>query len=118
VTPPQIPRAHPRHRLRLSAELDAGGRRFAAVTRDLSEGGCCVEAAYPIPEGGAIELALFLVVDDVEEARLPPLRCAAEVAWATHNEDAALDARHVAGLRFVGLTSDQGAWLARFLTER
>jgi hypothetical protein len=58
---------------------------------------------------------LFVVVDDVEEATMPPLECRAEIQWTAQNDDASLDARHVAGLRFRGLDEAQVGWLARFV---
>lgn len=110
-------RVHPRFEVRLAAELwvpDRAGT-ITAVTRDLSRGGACVESAYPLPEGRTVEVALYVVVDGVEEASLPPLRVSAEVQWAAQNEDGPLDARHVAGIKFAGLTEAQAAWLDRFL---
>lgn len=115
VPPFDNKRAHQRFQIRLSAELRTADRRFAAVTRDLSLGGCCVEAAYPLPEGAAIGVALFVVVDDIEEATLPAMECRAEVQWAAHNEDAPLEARHIGGLKFLDLGDAHKAWLARFL---
>jgi hypothetical protein len=109
-------RAHPRHVIRLSVEVRSPERRFAAVTRDLSEGGCCIESPYPLAEAAVIGLALFVVVDDIEEATLPPLECQASVQWAAENEEAAaLGGRHVIGLRFMDLGGPQLAWLKRFL---
>jgi c-di-GMP-binding flagellar brake protein YcgR len=116
-TPTPQRRAHPRFVLRLSAEVRSGERRFAAVTRDLSLGGCSVEAPYPLPEGESIALALFVVVDDIEEATLPPLECRADVQWTAANDEAPLESRHIAGLRFVELGAAQRAWLARFLPD-
>jgi hypothetical protein len=55
------------------------------------------------------------VVDDVEEASLPPLRLKAHIQWSTHKDDAPVDARHVSGIRFEGVTAAQRQWLARFL---
>lgn len=116
MTTPPTPRAHARYAVRLSVELRTPTRRFAATTRDLSVGGCCVEGPYPVEEGAAIDLAMFVVVDDIEEASLPPLECQAIVQWCGDNDEADLGVRHVAGLRFVDLGEPQLAWLARFLT--
>jgi c-di-GMP-binding flagellar brake protein YcgR len=113
---PSDRRAQPRHAIRLSAEVTTPERTFAAVTRDLSAGGCCLEAAYALPEEAELELALFVVVDDIEEAGMPPLRCRATVQWHASNDEAAVEAQHLAGLRFAELSDAQLAWLARFFT--
>lgn len=119
--PPAVPgsnrRIHPRFEIRLAAELTLpGGRRATAVTRDLSEGGTCVESAYQLPEGEIIDVALFVVVDGVEEASLPPLRIKATVQWTAQNDEGPIDARHIGGLRFGDLSPAQSGWLTRFLT--
>jgi hypothetical protein len=109
-------RVHPRFEIRLAAEMVlSGGRRATAVTRDLSEGGSCVESAYALPEGETIDVALFVVVDGVEEASLPPLRIKATVQWTAQNDEGPIDARHIGGLRFEDLSAAQAAWIARFL---
>lgn len=110
-------RAHQRYEIRLAAELWLPERpgTVTAVTRDLSRGGACLESAYALPEGKNVEVALYVVVDGVEEASLPPLRVSAEVQWVAQNDEGPLDARHVAGIRFAGLTDAQIAWLDRFL---
>ena len=110
-------RVHQRFEIRLAAELWIPERSgtVTAVTRDLSRGGACLESAYALPEGKTVEVALYVVVDGVEEASLPPLRISAEVQWTAQNDDGPLDARHVAGIRFSGLTDAQAAWLDRFL---
>ena len=114
---PPVPqrRAHPRFDVRLAVEISLpGGKTTAAVTRDLSAGGACVESAYALEDGAAIGVALFVVVDGVEEASLPPLRVRASVQWTAHNEEAPVDARHIAGLQFEPLTEAQASWIARF----
>jgi hypothetical protein len=114
--PPAGRRAHARVDIRLSAEVRVGDRRHAAATKNLSLGGCCIESAYPLAEGAEVALALFVVVDDIELANLPALECRAAVQWTVENDDAGLETRHVAGLRFVELTADQAGWLQRFVT--
>jgi c-di-GMP-binding flagellar brake protein YcgR len=109
-------RAHVRYEIGLAAEvLTASGRNIAAVTRDLSRGGSCLETAYPLPEGEAIRVHLFVVVDGVEESTVPPMRLDGAVKWAVVNEDAAVEARHVAGIEFAAMSDAEAAWLARFL---
>ena len=112
-------RAHPRFDIRLAAELSLpGGKTTAAVTRDLSVGGTCVESAYPLVDGSEIGIALFVVVDGVEEASLPSLRVSATVQWTAQNDEAAIEVRHIAGLKFGALSEAQAAWIKRFVPDR
>jgi hypothetical protein len=108
-------RQHPRHEIRLSAEVRTPARTFAAVTRDLSLGGCCIEGAYRLDEGAEIVVALFLVIDGIEQANMPPLETRARIQWTAEAEDAPLAARHLCGVRFVGMNEAQIAWLGRFV---
>ena len=116
-TPPPVAnrRAHTRFDMRLAAELALpGGKTTAAVTRDLSAGGACVESAYALVDGSEIGVALFVVVDNIEESSLPPLRVRSTVQWTAQNEDAPVEARHIAGLKFDALSEAQAAWIRRF----
>jgi len=109
-------RAHPRFDIRLSAELSLpGGKTTAAVTRDLSAGGTCVESAYPLVDGSEIGVALFVVVNDVEEASLPSLKVSATVQWTAQNDESAIEVRHIAGLKFAALSEAQAQWIKRFV---
>lgn len=112
-------RAHPRYDIRLAAELSLpGGKTTAAVTRDLGEGGTCIESPYPLVDGSAIGVALFVVIDGVEEASLPSLKVSATVQWTAQNDDAAVEVRHIAGLKFAPLSEAQAAWIRRFVPAR
>ena len=104
-------RQYQRYELRIAAEISYGDRQFTAVTRDMSAGGCCITAAYPLTELTTVQLNLFVVVDDVEEATMPALEVRAIVQWAAENDDAPTEQRHVAGLRFEGITDAQQQWL-------
>lgn len=104
-------RAHTRHPIALAVELRVEGRRFTAVTRNVSAGGCCIEGAYRLEENAQVQAALYVVVDGVEEASLPPLEVRASVQWTAENEDGSADARHIAGLKFAGLGDAQRGWL-------
>lgn len=121
TTPPRSSsnrRAHRRFDIRLAAELSLpGGKTTAAVTRDLSVGGTCIESAYPLVDGSEIGVSLFVVVDDVEEASLPSLRVSATVQWTAQNDEAAIEVRHIAGLRFAALSEAQSAWIQRFVAR-
>jgi hypothetical protein len=121
TTPPRSSanrRAHRRFDIRLAAELSLpGGKTTAAVTRDLSVGGTCIESAYPLADGSEIGVALFVVVDGVEEATLPSLRLRATVQWTAQNDEAAIEVRHIAGLKFAALSEAQSAWIQRFVTR-
>jgi hypothetical protein len=105
-------RQHPRYKISLSAEVTAGERSFTATTRDVSEGGACLESAYPLPEAADVEVALFVVVDGIEDANTPPLRIRATVQWAADNDEAPADSRHIGGLKFADMSDAQRQWLA------
>jgi len=114
---PHNRRAHARHAIRLAAEVRGAERTFTATTRDISEGGCCVEAAYPLADGATVGLALFVVVDGIEDTHAPPLEVRAHVQWAADNPDAPVSARHVTGLRFEAISPAQVQWLRSVLAR-
>ncbi len=108
-------RAHERVAVVLSADIAVGRRRFTAITKNLSVGGCCIEGAYPLPEGSEVALRLFVVVDGIEDAGMPAMAMTASVQWHAEAEAAPLACRHLAGLRFDGASSEQRGWLEAFL---
>jgi len=114
---PQNRRAHPRFRLHLSAEIQTPKRTITAATRDLSVGGCCVESPYSLQEGLQIRLSLFLVIDGIECVETPPLIVGAQVQWTAENDEAPLESRHLAGMRFTDATDAQRKWLEDFLAR-
>lgn len=104
-------RAHPRFELRLAAEVTHGEQEFTATTRNVSRGGCCVESAYRLPENAEVGIALYLVVDGIEDDAMPPMALRGAVQWTAEADDAPPDARQVAGIRFLDITEAQQAWL-------
>ena len=56
----------PRFAVRLSAELQVDGRTNTATTRNLSEGGVCLETDRALLEGAALAMTLFVVEDEIE----------------------------------------------------
>jgi len=108
------PRAHPRTKIELSAEVDNFKDRFTAATRDLSLGGAGLDMDRPLKEAAAISVALFLVVDEVEDEQTKPLTVRAKVAWCAESDE---EGRFSAGVRFEDLTPQQSEWLERFLAS-
>lgn len=108
-------RKHTRFDIALSAEVKTERRSFDAVTKNLSEGGCCIEAAYALGEGDDIRVSLFLTVDGIEDESMPPMICNAHVQWTVEADADDPTSRHMAGLKFVGATDEQKAWLKSFL---
>jgi len=104
-------RVHQRYDIRLSAEVTHDGRTFTGTTRNLSAGGCCVESAYPLVESAEVRLDLFIVVDGVEDERMPPLTTLGHVQWSAETDDG----QHAAGIQFSSLTDAQQKWLQSFL---
>ena len=113
TTMPRRPTAYTRQRqfqrtpIRMSAEIRLGEAVVTATTRDLSEGGVGLELARPLPEGSEVTLGLFLVVDGVEEERVPPLWVKGRVAWCGETDAG----RHTAGVRFEVITDAQKDWV-------
>lgn len=105
-------RGPPRFEVRLSAEVTFEGRVFTTKTLNLSVGGICLECDRELTEGAPIKVSLFLVVDDVEDATLPPLHVRGTVAWSTPGEPGKLA---MVGVRFQGLSEMQLGVLTRFL---
>ena len=105
-------RKNPRYAIRLSAEVAYNGKVFTAVTRDLSIGGLCLETDRLLPEGQALQMGLFLVVDDVEDANTPVLEMRGKVAWAAAGDEGRPSTM---GIRFEALSASQMAGLNRLL---
>ena len=110
---PHNQRVHKRFELHLSAEVRAGKRTFTAVTRNLSVGGCCLESAHPLAERDEVDVNLFLVVDGVEDERMPPLATHGTVQWVAETDDA----HFAAGIKFTDLNPAQTQWLEQFLVR-
>lgn len=107
-------RQHPRLDVHLSAEVQPHGDNrsaFTAVTRNLSVGGAALECERPLSEGQALRIALFLVVEGIEDERTPPLIVMARVMWTGEGDDGS----YTAGVRFEDITAAQTDWLSRFL---
>lgn len=103
-------REHPRIPARMSAEVRIGEDHFTATTRDLSEGGVGLDCDRLVAEGTEVALGLFLVVDDVEDARFEPLWVKGRIAWSSETDDGH---HHSAGVRFEVITDAQKQWLNR-----
>ena len=117
-------RQHVRTAVRMSAEVHVGQTTFTATTRDLSEGGCGLELSELLVENSQVTLGLFLVIDDVEEERNPPLWVKGRVVWSgelDQGPDARAAgnraARAVAGIRFEVITDQQKAWVRQVLAH-
>ena len=105
-------RQSPRVVVRLSAELKLGGQTHTVVTRNVSLGGVCLEGGPPLAQDAEVRIALFLVIDDVEDAVRPPLDVRGKVAWCTPAEGGQ---PAVTGIEFLGLSAHQQAGLGKYL---
>lgn len=106
-------RLHARIPLRMSAEVHDDQSVFTATTRDLSEGGCGLELEHSLNEQAQVTLGFFLVIDDVEEERIPPLWVKGRVVWAGEQDDG----RRTAGVRFEVITEEQRAWVKHVMVH-
>lgn len=117
ATPPPTPsdsrRIHQRVDLRLGAELRLKELTVDGTTMNVSAGGVGVECEREIPEDAELVLLLFVVLEDVEDERTPPLAVRARVMWTAPGENPGDPCR--AGLRFESITPAQQDWLRRFL---
>ena len=104
-------RAAPRYPVRLSAEVTRAGRTSTTRTRDLSEGGVCLQYDQPVAAGTPLAIGLFLVADDIEDSTVPALPLRGVVAWSTppRGEEPAL-----VGVRFDALSVALKSSLQRF----
>lgn len=106
-------RQHARLEIRMSAEVKATSGTFTATTRDISEGGVGLETDRHLKEGDLLTVGLFLVVDDVEEERTPPLWVKARVMWEGESDAGG----YTAGLRFEVISPEQKIWLRNVLAR-
>lgn len=104
-------RQHIRFAVEVAAELTLGTRTLAAATQNVSEGGVGLVLDQPLAQGTAVQLALFLTQDGIEDPDEEPFEVRATVAWSGPQEGGL----HVAGVRFGAVTAAQRAQLARFL---
>ncbi len=104
-------RVHARFVIEVAAEITAGDHQFTATTKDISSGGCCIVAPYPLKDGATVLCALYLVVDGIEEAGLSALETQAQVRWSADTEESGSDQRYMAGLDFSSLSVQQKQWL-------
>ncbi len=104
-------RLNPRFVVELAVEISTGDHRFTATTKDISVTGCCVVGPYPLPEESTVQCSLYIVLDGIEEADLAGLETKALVQWAADTEESGADDRHMAGLKFEGLSEAQQEWL-------
>jgi hypothetical protein len=100
----------PRYAISLSAEVRTADFRTAGMTRNVSIGGICVDIDRELKEGDALEVALFLVEDDVESEGKTTLDLKASVQWA-----AEADRGYTLGLRFVDPPDAKLAMLEKVL---
>jgi hypothetical protein len=105
-------RAHRRYDVHLSAELRTPFGLETAMTRNVSVGGAAIDLPHDVlKEGQKLTLSLFLVVEGVEDASKPPLAVGAEVQWVGEGDSG----NYTAGLKFTDITTEQKAWLEKFL---
>lgn len=109
-------RADVRYTLAFGADVHTERGVIAAGTRDVSRGGCQLEASQPIDEGSTVRIDLCLTVDGIQEPDFPRLTVRGRVQWTAEGEDEH-GAVHRSGVRFIDLTPAQGEWLESILQQ-
>jgi hypothetical protein len=105
----QIARA-PRFNIRLGAEVRVEGRTVTGTTRNLSQGGVCIEIDRPMAEGALVRIVLFVVEDDIETEGARSLELSGSVQWAAEAERG-----YAIGIKFGNLTAAQQTGLTNAL---
>jgi PilZ domain len=105
-------RRQTRHALRVSAEVKVGTRVITGTTRNLSQGGVCLELDTSLAEGDPVALRLFLVEEDIEAEGARGLDLIGSVQWSAEAERG-----FAIGVQFHGLTGTQAAALAATLQK-
>jgi hypothetical protein len=81
-------RQTPRYDVKVSADVQtASGRVVSMHTRNLSEGGVCLEGAVYFAQGTVLAVGLFLVVDEIEDATEVPVALTGHVTWSEEPGD-------------------------------
>jgi hypothetical protein len=105
-------RAHNRVAVSMSAEVSrADSSMFTAVTLNLSVAGAALDGDEALTDGEAVRLALFVVVEGIEDERTPPLIVGARVQWTAEGDAG----NHTAGVHFEDITDAQAEWLGRMI---
>jgi len=103
-------RRQARIELRVSAEVRIGARLLTGTTRNLSEGGVCLEIDQALPEGESVKIRLFPVEDDIESEGARGLELLGRVQWT-----AEADRGFAVGVQFRDVTPAQTAALTATL---
>ena len=103
----------PRYSIRFAAEVQHGPNQITATTRNLSVGGACLELDRALPEGAELDLALFVIEDDIESVGGSRLAMRACVQWATEPEPG--QRVYQVGIKWLAPTPQQLAALQRAL---
>lgn len=102
-------RAYPRFALQVSATLKtADGRTISGNSRNMSEGGLCLETSEGLEIGTDVEVSITLVFD--EDSASEPLALPARVVWSTPFADS-----FQIGTQFRPLSQQQKTYLGMFL---
>ncbi len=111
----QETRAHPRYEIRISAELTPEhGEALTCTTRDLSMGGVGVDMERPLPEGAALSVELFVVVDDIEDETTVPLLVKGKVVWCRMKSPV----EFLAGIQFLDVSQEQRTYLSQLVAAQ
>ncbi len=100
-----------RFKVEVSAEVYIPGEILAAVTRNLSTTGVCLDLKTGLKEGSTVGIALFFTSDGIEDPDTEPLNIKAHVIWCAQKDTES----YSAGACFQELTEDNKRLLNDFL---
>jgi len=104
-------RQHPRHHTDLKITMLSEHNFFMGLSENMSEGGLFVATHDMQPIGTMVDLKFKLPMHD------EPLEVRGEVRWVRpYSQD--VEAAPGMGVRFVGLTAEQGELIRAFLRSR
>lgn len=105
-------RKHQRFRAAVAAEVEIDSEVYEGETRDLSAGGASVALRAPVVDGMELPLTLFLTEDGIEAPDEEPFTLRAQIIWLSEPKQGSV----LAGVRFLNLSPEETARLARLLS--
>jgi hypothetical protein len=104
-------RKFPRYVIELAAEVYLKEDILFAATKDLSEGGICLDIERELTPGSILGLSLLLTLEGIQIAEEEPLDLKAKIVWCQRKDEEIF----TVGAQFIDITSLQKKRLKKFL---